>query len=416
MVARPGVHHRRRQPQAHPAHRDHAAAHLVRRLVAARERAGRSGCCSRCPTAGAEPPAAAGGAPAAGWPRSCGDAHDARRAAVRRGRRRRIPGPTPDRRQRLADRPSRSRPRSRRSPSAPAGGRSSTRSGCRGAPDNPAVIAIARRALRGPIADRDDRWLARSERDANGEARPRVPRRRRQPRRRLRVAPVRDRRASSAPTTPSSSASADRTRSAGCWTSSTPAADSPLGLQTTLDLRLQRAAVDGLGDDHGAVVMLDPATGDVLALASTPTYDAAGDRRTRTRPREAFDALRDDESDPLLPRATHGPLRAGLGVQDRHRRSPGLNTGPDLARDHVRGAAEGRGEGPARRRLPDPRRPPPADRRHGARPDRRDRGQLQHLVRARRARRPAATDLVDQAAELGFGAPIPFDLPTAVSR
>ena len=28
------------------------------------------------------------------------------------------------------------------------------------------------------------------------------------------------------------------------------------------------------GDDHGAVVMLDPTTGEVLALASTPTYDA----------------------------------------------------------------------------------------------------------------------------------------------
>ena len=38
------------------------------------------------------------------------------------------------------------------------------------AADNPAVIAIARRALRGPITDRNDRWLARSERDANGEA------------------------------------------------------------------------------------------------------------------------------------------------------------------------------------------------------------------------------------------------------
>src|SRR6187402_3433833 len=38
------------------------------------------------------------------------------------------------------------------------------------APDNPAVIAIARRALRGPIVDRDGRWLARSDRDANGEA------------------------------------------------------------------------------------------------------------------------------------------------------------------------------------------------------------------------------------------------------
>ena len=47
----PGVHHRGRQPQAHPAHRDHAPVHLVRRVVAARQRGRRRDCCSRCPTA-----------------------------------------------------------------------------------------------------------------------------------------------------------------------------------------------------------------------------------------------------------------------------------------------------------------------------------------------------------------------------
>ena len=36
----PGVHHRRRQPEADPAHRHHPAADLLRRVVAARERAG----------------------------------------------------------------------------------------------------------------------------------------------------------------------------------------------------------------------------------------------------------------------------------------------------------------------------------------------------------------------------------------
>ena len=38
------------------------------------------------------------------------------------------------------------------------------------APDNPAVIALARRTLRGPIVDRQGSWLARSARDKNGEA------------------------------------------------------------------------------------------------------------------------------------------------------------------------------------------------------------------------------------------------------
>ena len=49
-----------------------------------------------------------------------------------------------------------------------------------------------RRALRGPIEDRNGRWLARSTRDDNGEATARVPGRHREPRGRVRVAAVRD--------------------------------------------------------------------------------------------------------------------------------------------------------------------------------------------------------------------------------
>ncbi|HEY3377319.1 MAG TPA: penicillin-binding protein 2 [Armatimonadota bacterium] len=45
-------------------------------------------------------------------------------------------------------------------------------------------------------------------------------------------------------------------------------------LQLTLDLRLQQTALDALGDRHGAVVVLDPATGGILALASNPTFNA----------------------------------------------------------------------------------------------------------------------------------------------
>lgn len=41
----------------------------------------------------------------------------------------------------------------------------------------------------------------------------------------------------------------------------------------TLDLDLQRAAEEALGDRAGAVVALDPATGEVLALVSHPAYD-----------------------------------------------------------------------------------------------------------------------------------------------
>jgi peptidoglycan glycosyltransferase len=76
-------------------------------------------------------------------------------------------------------------------------------------------------------------------------------------------------------------------------------------LRTSLSLPLQRLAVRLLGDDRGAVVMLDPRTGEVLVLASTPTFDASAvaDPATSTR---TFTALSGDRSDPLLPRATQG--------------------------------------------------------------------------------------------------------------
>ena len=42
---------------------------------------------------------------------------------------------------------------------------------------------------------------------------------------------------------------------------------------TSLDMRLQADAVKLLGKQKGAIVALDPTTGRVLALASTPSFD-----------------------------------------------------------------------------------------------------------------------------------------------
>ncbi|MBQ9069087.1 MAG: FtsW/RodA/SpoVE family cell cycle protein, partial [Eggerthellaceae bacterium] len=47
-------------------------------------------------------------------------------------------------------------------------------------------------------------------------------------------------------------------------------------VRLTLDSRVQRAAQDALAGYSGACVVLDPTTGAVLALASSPTYDASG--------------------------------------------------------------------------------------------------------------------------------------------
>jgi penicillin-binding protein 2 len=44
-------------------------------------------------------------------------------------------------------------------------------------------------------------------------------------------------------------------------------------LVTTIDLDLQRAAEEMVGDHAGAVVALDPRTGEILALVSRPAYD-----------------------------------------------------------------------------------------------------------------------------------------------
>ena len=82
---------------------------------------------------------------------------------------------------------------------------------------------------------------------------------------------------------------------------------SPRGddLRTSLSLALQELAVRLLGNDRGAVVALDPRTGDVLALASTPTFDASGIANPATS-RAAFTEALDDPGQPLLDRATQG--------------------------------------------------------------------------------------------------------------
>lgn len=44
-------------------------------------------------------------------------------------------------------------------------------------------------------------------------------------------------------------------------------------LELTINPAVQQAAIEGLGDQQGAAVALDPRTGAILALVSNPTYD-----------------------------------------------------------------------------------------------------------------------------------------------
>lgn len=72
---------------------------------------------------------------------------------------------------------------------------------------------------------------------------------------------------------------------------------------TTLDLRLQELAEKALEAKakRGAIVIVDPNTGDILALASWPTYDP--NLFVPSISAEKFKALQDDPNIPLLPRA-----------------------------------------------------------------------------------------------------------------
>jgi penicillin-binding protein A len=75
-------------------------------------------------------------------------------------------------------------------------------------------------------------------------------------------------------------------------------------VQTTIVPKIQKAAADALGDQKGAVVALDPKTGAVLAMVTSPTYDP-NDIATHDieESGEAYDRLASNSGRPLANRA-----------------------------------------------------------------------------------------------------------------
>ncbi|MFD7995255.1 peptidoglycan D,D-transpeptidase FtsI family protein [Streptomyces mexicanus] len=77
---------------------------------------------------------------------------------------------------------------------------------------------------------------------------------------------------------------------------------------TTIDPDVQKAAYAALGDKKGAAVAIDPATGKILAVVSTPSYDptvlSAGDSG-------AWKKLTQDPDKPMTNRALRQPLPPG---------------------------------------------------------------------------------------------------------
>ncbi|GAA1358631.1 peptidoglycan D,D-transpeptidase FtsI family protein [Streptomyces beijiangensis] len=72
---------------------------------------------------------------------------------------------------------------------------------------------------------------------------------------------------------------------------------------TTLNADAQKAAFDGLKDKKGAVAALDPKTGKILALASSPSYDPSSFAGNTKTDEKNYQVLLKDKDKPMLNRA-----------------------------------------------------------------------------------------------------------------
>lgn len=82
----------------------------------------------------------------------------------------------------------------------------------------------------------------------------------------------------------------------------------PGNVITTIDPDVQKAAYDALGDKKGAAVAIDPTTGKILAVVSTPSYDPS---RITTGDAAAWKQLTKDADKPMTNRALRQPLPPG---------------------------------------------------------------------------------------------------------
>lgn len=70
-------------------------------------------------------------------------------------------------------------------------------------------------------------------------------------------------------------------------------------IQLTIDSDLNRKAYELMNGEKGSVVMMDPSTGEVFVMVSSPSFDPS-------TAAENWESLRDDEDSPLLNRAVSG--------------------------------------------------------------------------------------------------------------
>ncbi|MFD5328712.1 peptidoglycan D,D-transpeptidase FtsI family protein [Streptomyces sp. NPDC127092] len=78
---------------------------------------------------------------------------------------------------------------------------------------------------------------------------------------------------------------------------------------TTIDPAVQKAGYEALGSKKGAAVAIDPKTGRILGMVSTPSYDPS--RIAGLTDGEEWRRLTEDEDKPLVNRALRQPLPPG---------------------------------------------------------------------------------------------------------
>lgn len=86
-------------------------------------------------------------------------------------------------------------------------------------------------------------------------------------------------------------------------------ATEPGDVLTTIDPAVQKAGYEALGGKKGAAVAIDPKTGRVLGVVSTPSYDPT--KISGTTDGDAWRKLSEDADKPLVNRALRQPLPPG---------------------------------------------------------------------------------------------------------
>ncbi|MEU6993718.1 penicillin-binding transpeptidase domain-containing protein [Streptomyces sp. NPDC046465] len=83
----------------------------------------------------------------------------------------------------------------------------------------------------------------------------------------------------------------------------------PGDVVTTIDPAVQKAGYKALGDTKGAAVAIDPESGKILGMVSTPSYDPS--KISGSTDSEAWQKLTTDKEKPMVNRAMRQPLPPG---------------------------------------------------------------------------------------------------------